>query len=399
MNETISKLNHYLEEQAEILKKGVIERAKKKRSTKVLPEDEHVLDEIAEKRRIIRLLSTPKENWDKYAEVYVDFDILERILNDSPLKIREQLHVIFTMFERNLATPILLEGVSGFDGPAIENYEFKTMSKEEARNLIYSPEYARLATTDDDKLTKEEKMKYQELKEFMGSHPLDISNVCELHRNIFEHYFQKKNSFDYEDVKVIIYVLESFGMSKQFCERVKMILDKEVKKREPKEEIVVTRSFHNEIEKNRITEKEYNLLNRELKKYFDLTNMVVVQPLSIEMQIYCVSLMMKMKISESTIIKALKIMNKNNEYLWGEENTIVLFNRIYGRLNYYQDNEELQETVQQLKAFFQEMMICSDDDYVFLKSMMSEELEKAKELVPNTYQYEIEIARGLAKTK
>ena len=51
-----------------------------------------------------------------------------------------------------------------------------------------------------------------------------------------------------------------------------------------------------------------------------------------------------------------------------------------------------------MMTFFQEMLICSDDDYEFWKSMMCEELEKANGIVPNTYEYEIEEARKLNKT-
>jgi hypothetical protein len=125
--------------------------------------------------------------------------------------------------------------------------------------------------------------------------------------------------------------------------------------------------------------------------------MYVEEPLSIEMQIYCVSLMIKMGISDATIKKALIVMNRNNKYLSGNENPIVLFNRLFERLNYYNENEELRESINQLMSFFQEIFICSSEDYEFWKSMIGEELEKALTFVPKTYEYEMEEARNLAK--
>ena len=398
MDSCIQKLIDYLENECKKLKDGVVSRAMKKKSTNILPEDEPIINEIAEMKRVVRLLSTSKEDWDKYAEVYIDFNILENMLSLSPLKVREQLAVMLTMLEKNLATPILGEEAGGFDAPALDNYEFKTMTNQEARDLVMSEEYGRLALASEDELTDEEKAKYAELKEFIDSHPLDLSYIKELHQNISMHYFEKRNTFDYDDVRAIVNVLESFGVSKEFGEKIKVILDKEVKKREPKEEIVIVRDFHKKLDENRITEKEYNLLNRELKKFFDLTNMLPVQPMMIEMQIYCVSLMLRMGIPEETIKKALKAMNRNNKYLSNTENPVVLFSRLYERLSFYQEREELQESVQQMMTFFQEMLICSDDDYEFWKSMMGEELEKANGLVPNTYEYEIEEARKLNKT-
>lgn len=398
MDSCIQKLIGYLENECKKLKDGIVSRAMKKKSTNILPEDEPIINEIAEMKRVVRLLSTSKEDWDKYAEVYIDFNILENMLSLSPLKVREQLAVMLTMLEKNLATPILGEEAGGFDAPALDNYEFKTMTNQEARDLVMSEEYGRLALASEDELTDEEKAKYAELKEFIDSHPLDLSYIKELHQNISMHYFEKRDTFDYDDVRAIVYVLESFGVSKEFGEKIKVILDKEVKKREPKEQIVIVRDFHKKLDENRITEKEYNLLNRELKKFFDLTNMLPVQPMMIEMQIYCVSLMLRMGIPEETIKKALKAMNRNNKYLSNTENPVVLFSRLYERLSFYQEREELQESVQQMMTFFQEMLICSDDDYEFWKSMMGEELEKANGLVPNTYEYEIEEARKLNKT-
>ena len=299
------------------------------------------------------------------------------------------------MLEKNLATPILCDEADGFDAPAIENFEFKTMTKEEARDMIHSMEYGRLSTADPDDLTEDEIAKYMELKQFIDSNPLDLSYLKELHRNVSMHYFEKIDSFDYDDVRAILCVLESFGVPKNMCDSFKYYFEREVKKREPKEEIVIVRDFHKKLDENRITEKEYNLLNRELKKYFDLDDMYMEEPLTIDMQIYCVSLMMKMRISLDTIKKALKVMNRNNKNLSDSVNPIVLFNRLYGRLNYYSENEELVEAISQIMNFFQEIFICSNDDYEFWKSMIGEELEKALTFVPNTYEYEIEEAKKL----
>ena len=104
-----------------------------------------------------------------------------------------------------------------------------------------------------------------------------------------------------------------------------------------------------------------------------------------------------MGISDATIKKALIVMNRNNKYLSSNENPIVLFNRLFGRLNYYSENEELCESVKQLMEFFQEIFICSNEDYEFWKSMIAEELDKALSFVPKTYEYEIEEGRNLAK--
>lgn len=395
MSSAVVKFIDYLNQSIEDLKQDLVKEAKLTKDRGIIAKKKDVIASIGERSRIVRLLSTPKDEWDKLAEVFIDFNILSDFLIMSPLKTREQLQVILYMLEKNLATPILCDEVDGFDAPAIENFEFKTMTKEEARDMIHSMEYGRLSTADPDDLTEDEIAKYMELKQFIDSNPLDLSYLKELHRNISMHYFEKIDSFDYDDVRATLCVLESFGVPKDMCDSFKYYFDREVKKREPKEEVVIVRDFHKKLDENRITEKEYNLLNRELKKYFDLDDMYMEEPLTIDMQIYCVSLMMKMRISLDTIKKALKVMNRNNKNLSDSVNPIVLFNRLYGRLNYYSENEELVKAVSQIMNFFQEIFICSNDDYEFWKSMIGEELEKALTLIPNTYEYEIEEAKKL----
>lgn len=395
MSSAVVKFIDYLNQSIEDIKQDLVKEAKLTRDRGIIAKKKDVIASIGERSRIVRLLSTPKDEWDKLAEVFIDFNILSDFLIMSPLKTREQLQVILYMLEKNLATPILCDEADGFDAPAIENFEFKTMTKEEARDMIHSMEYGRLSTADPDDLTEDEIAKYMELKQFIDSNPLDLSYLKELHRNVSMHYFEKIDSFDYDDVRAILCVLESFGVPKNMCDSFKYYFEREVKKREPKEEIVIVRDFHKKLDENRITEKEYNLLNRELKKYFDLDDMYMEEPLTIDMQIYCVSLMMKMRIPLDTIKKALKVMNRNNKNLSDSVNPIVLFNRLYGRLNYYSENEELVEAISQIMNFFQEIFICSNDDYEFWKSMIGEELEKALTFVPNTYEYEIEEAKKL----
>ena len=296
MSSAVVKFIDYLNQSIEDIKQDLVKEAKLTRDRGIIAKKKDVIASIGERSRIVRLLSTPKDEWDKLAEVFIDFNILSDFLIMSPLKTREQLQVILYMLEKNLATPILCDEADGFDAPAIENFEFKTMTKEEARDMIHSMEYGRLSTADPDDLTEDEIAKYMELKQFIDSNPLDLSYLKELHRNISMHYFEKFDSFDYDDVRAILCVLESFGVPKNMCDSFKYYFEREVKKREPKEEIVIVRDFHKKLDENRITEKEYNLLNRELKKYFDLDDMYMEEPLTIDMQIYCVSLMMKMRI-------------------------------------------------------------------------------------------------------
>lgn len=225
MSSAVVKFIDYLNQAIEDIKQDLVKEAKLTRDRGIIAKKKDVIASIGERSRIVRLLSTPKDEWDKLVEVFIDFNILSDFLIMSPLKTREQLQVILYMLEKNLATPILCDETDGFDAPAIDNYEFKMMTKEEARDMIHSMEYGRLSTADPDDLTEEEIAKYMELKQFIDSNPLDLSYLKELHRNISMHYFEKIDGFDNDDVRAILCVLESFGVPKDMCDSFKYYFD------------------------------------------------------------------------------------------------------------------------------------------------------------------------------
>lgn len=415
MSETVNKFLNYLQERHNEILKSVMSSAVRSAFTdesSIVVENtgysnfkdiyirntyDDEVNEMAEIKRFIRLLSTPKEEWDKSLEVFIDFDKLEIILRNSTLRIKEQVDIIMTMLERNLATSISSNVNLGFDMKAIENYEFKTMSKNEASEMIYSGEYVSLGNLGIENIPEDKKAKFQELFDFIENHPVSIDSIKELHKLIFEHYFNKVDSFDYKDIDVIIMILKEFKISDEYANLIRNVFVKGIKKREQAKEVFVTGEFQRRVEENRISEKEYNLLNRELRKYFDLDNMIAREPLDLEKQIYCVSLMMRMRIDNKVIKQALKIMNRDYKYLSGQSNSIALFCQLYDKLSYYEEIDGVEDAIKQIQEFMQEIFICNDEDYVFWRSVIGEELSKVNELIPDIYEYEIEEAKKLVK--
>ncbi len=403
MDSVIEKFLLFLNGKCDLIMNDIVSRALRKGATNYLPEDEYLINEVSEMKRVVRLLSVPKSDWNKYVEVYIDFNLLEEMLKSSHLKLRDQIHVIMAMFEKNIATGVLEHELNGFNAPAIEEYSFKTMSKEEARDMIHSQKYRTMISKDEKELTDLQKAQLDEILEFIDSNPLDISHVVEKHRMLSGAYFEKRDTFNYNDVNTIIEILKSFGISEEMALNIKNFFDKEVQKRESRQvvrqiKIVVPESKKSQVDvglATREVKKHYHLLNQELGKYFDMKTMEPVRSLNIDEQIYCVGIMLKIGITEIEIKKVLKAMNKDNELFSKEVNPIVLYSRLYERMTYYGvDNPLLAESIKQLYFYYQETMICNDDDYVFWKSAIGEEMEKVQGMIPNTYEYEINKAKG-----
>lgn len=393
MNKTLVKFTNYLDNSANELKRNIQMRVNQVGEDNLDALDKLTIDKYNERVNMSRMLKVPRESWEMYGELFIDFKILSELMIAGGLKGKEVFTVVFHLLEKNLGAHVLDASVRFFDIKKIAKYNFsgyKHLNQKVIVEMVRSEEYGRLVSAPEGTLTQEEKEKLEEFERFTKENPEDATGVVEKHILLHEHYYNKLDSFDYEDIDVICAILRDFGLNEEFVVTIKNLLSQKVEKRNKKKMFTVVEKAPVKVEDNRISSKEYNLLNRELKKYFDLTNMVVVQPLNMELQIYVVTLMLKMQVSELTIKKALKIMNKE---LLFEDNSVSMFVCIYNKLRYYECIPSVKEAVDNIMSYLQEMFIVNDEDYTFYKEMIEEELSRISGEIPNTYEYEIEEAK------
>lgn len=400
MDKIVDIFIKYLEKSSVDIENEILERASKRIIRSLTDEDTRDIQRITERKNAIRLLKVPKEEWPLHGEVFIQFEYISEMLEKAPLNARGKFSIILRLLEKNLSTNIVSEDARCFDIQGIDEYNFSYMTREQFLEFVRTDEYGKLKSKEESELTEHERKMLDEFETFSDLYPLDIAPVIEKHKLIKEHYFDKKDSFDIEDIEIFLEAIKSFGVDDSLITMFRQILLKDISKREVKNsEVVPNILVKPTIVEDRISQKEYNLLNRELKRYFDLTDMICVKPLLVDEQIYCVSLMIKMGISDIEIKKALKVMNKNNVHFSNEENPLVVFSRLYSRMNYYKDNDLLQDAIRQIMELFKEVFICNDEDYLVIRELIGEELNQTLQLIPNTYEYEIEEAKKIAKSK
>lgn len=401
MDKTIDIFIKYLEKSSKDIENEILKRASKRIIRSLTDEDNRDIQRITERQNAIRILKVPKEEWPLHGEVFIQFEYISEMFEKSPLNARGKLAVILRFLEKNLSTNIVSEDARCFDIQGIDEYKFSYMTREQFLEFVRTDEYGRLKSKEESELTEHERNMLEEFEKFSDLYPLDIAPIIEKHRLIKQHYFDKVDSFDSEDVEIFLGVLRELGIYDSLIEMFRQILFKEISKREINkvEDVVIKGKVEVTQIQDRISQKEYNLLNRELKRYFDLTDMTCIKPLLIDEQIYCVSLLLKMGFNDIEIRKILKIMNKNNIYLSSEQDPIVLFTMLYERMAYYKDNLELQSSIKQIMDLFKEVFICNDEDYLVIKELIGEELKQTLQFIPSTYEYEIEEAKKIAKNK
>lgn len=393
MNKTLIKFTNYLDSSALELKYAIQKRVNQVGEDNLDALDKINIDKYNERVNMSRMLKVPRESWEMYGELFIEFKLLSDLMIAGGLKGKEVFTVVFHLLEKNLGAHVLDASVRFFDIKKIAKYDFsgyKHLNQKVIVEMVRSEEYGRLVSAPEGTLSQEEQEKLDEFERFTKENPEDATGVVDKHVLLQEHYFDKIDNFDYDDIDIICGILKDFGLYEEFINVIKNLLIQKVDKRNKKELFTIVEKAPVMIASKRISSKEYNLINRELKKYFDLTNMVVIQPLNLELQIYVVGLMLKMQVSELTIKKALKIMNRELVF---EDNAVTKFIGIYDKLRYYESIPSIKEAVDNIMSYLQEMFIVNDEDYMFYKEMIDEELSKIYDEIPNTYEYEIEEAK------
>ena len=391
MDRNLQTFINFLDKSIVDIEKEIITRASKRVVKELLPEDEKDLLKITERKNMRRLLSVPKEEWDLHGEIYIQFDYLSDMLEESPLNARGMFSILVRLLEKNLSTNITHQDARCFDIQQIDSYEFKYMTRDEFLEFVRTDEYGRLKNKEEAELTEDEKKRLEEFNTYSDLYPLDIAPVINSHKLIKEHYFDKLDSFTMEDIEIFLEQLRSFKLSNNLIEIFRNLLTREVEKRQKKEVVASVVEVKTVVEtKPTMSRKQYNLIERELRKYFDLTTMEVVGPLTLDLQIYCVGLMLKLGISEDKIREILKIMNKDG---YSYDNPISMFVALQEKLEYYKDVEGVSEAIKTMVGVMTEITFGTDVDYEEWKEFLSSELASTLKLIPKTYDYEIEKAK------
>jgi len=393
MDSVVVTFLKYLEDSSKRIENEIILRATKVGRKELTNEDERDLLRISERKNLSRILQVPKEQWDLHGEIFIQFDYLSEMLEESPLNIRGKFAILQRLLEKNLATNIIHQDARCFDIQKIDDYEFTYMTRDQFLDFVRTDEYGRLKNKDEAELTEHEKNMLDEFNRYSDANPLDVAPVIENHKLISAHYFEKRDSFNEEDVEIFLGAVKSFGLSDNLIEMFRNLLMREVSKRQKREEeskIVVSTEVKTVVQEPTISRKEYNLIERELRQYFDLRTMQVVVPLNLDLQIYCVGLLIKLGFSDDKIRNILRIMNKNG-YCY--DNPITMFVALQEKLEYYKDVEGIKEAIETMLGAMQEIMIVTGKEYEEWKEFIGSEMDEALKLIPKTYDYELDKAR------
>lgn len=394
MNKAIIKFINYLQDESEKLQKEVYIRTSNFKKA-YIPFIEHALLKKSANDNIIRLLSLPKDKWPLYNEIFNDFKELSQILESAPLSMNEKTTILFTFFERNIASHVLETNAQAFDQKAIKNYKFKTMTSEEVIKIMRSEKYSYLISTPDEELNEEDLITKKDINDFVNKNIIDVSDIIKNNRSINDHYLSIKESYTEKNIKEIIKTLQNMKVVEGIIEAIQIVLTKKLSKRQNSQK---TNSFDNlkpqkdkESSRKYLSDKEYKQLKKELALYYNLYNSKIHYSLSYSEMIYCVSLLVKLGESKDTINQFVM----NAEKICIAEHPITKYFQYYDKLKYYSKDTSSTERLNEIDEYFKEIFICSDEDYVFWKNNIATILNYEVKHLPFSSEYEIELSKKL----
>ncbi len=173
---------------------------------------------------LIKMLTLDRASWKNSSGLFIEFPLLCEFLEDSELNSLEIKHVVFYLIEKNIVSGVTNSGTKCFDPNKIVDYDFKYFTKDEVIDYITSETYQKLFSESLENLSETEKNKREEFLDFCEKSSIDLTNLQALYRKIKTHYFEKIDSYNENDVDIIVKSLAELGVNKQICMNIKLIL-------------------------------------------------------------------------------------------------------------------------------------------------------------------------------
>ena len=144
MNKTLVKFTNYLDNSANELKRNIQMRVNQVGEDNLDALDKLTIDKYNERVNMSRMLKVPRESWEMYGELFIDFKILSELMIAGGLKGKEIFTVVFHLLEKNLGAHVLDASVRFFDIKKIAKYNFsgyKHLNQKVIVEMVRSEEY------------------------------------------------------------------------------------------------------------------------------------------------------------------------------------------------------------------------------------------------------------------
>lgn len=328
---------------------------------------------IIQMQDMVNHLLCKEKNNNELIQLFTDFEILSDYLMMSDLSQSEMFYIIITAIYANSSLPVFTK----IKDEETYNAIYKNTKKKLEKRLSRAQKKGQIATS------------INIIKKLKGLDKIrDVHNSCNI---VMQHYFEKQDCYDYQDVDILMKALADLKIANEVLKKVRRVLVKPLKQSKATEEIKEI-SFSREQNSNLLADKEYKKLKKELSTYFDFQNEKVIRKLTQQEINHCLDIFVKLGEFDK-MISFLSFVDDTLER--GQvKNPIAYYVIIYNKLKYYEEKLGIQERLKNIEDCLKEMFICTNEDYIFWKNQVETELNDIIQLLPTNYEYEIDQAKN-----
>lgn len=152
-----------------------------------------------------------------HMELFYHFKELSKYIESADLTYQEKFDIVMFILERNIKCLAKVQQTTGINNAELKKFKFPGISSKEIDTLVSSGEISRIINGTDEELTDNEIKIRDAVLNNMEQYSTDIEDTMKQHTNIKEHYFDKEETFDTEDINIIVDSLKKLAISDKIC--------------------------------------------------------------------------------------------------------------------------------------------------------------------------------------
>ncbi len=356
----------------------------------------NAIDTIRSIDTVTKTIRSSCEQWIKNNFLFDDFKTFTTVIGNSTLSKNEQFYIVMDIIYKNLKLDlekyITNKNVEFY---SVDASQILGINENEFIDIFNNDKCNYLLNTDSSKLTeleKKQKLILMNLKEIKQNecNDFNIYDTVHTYNDIKTNYFDKLDAngnlqdFNNDSYNIVISSLKKLGVNDKILNIAKNKLKKQIK--------YIQQNNVSKNENRGITDAEYTIIRKQIEEFYDIHNCTVAKPLSEEDVLYCASLMLKIDVDIKTI-KALFDRGLNRI-----DDPVKRYEQEKDKLLYYQEKLGIENQVDEINQFYEEILVASDDDKKVWTSMLDGSLKDVEYKLPK-YEYELKKAKEFKKIK
>ncbi len=336
---------------------------------------------------------------EKYGTLYKYYNYISKILQISKLTDYEKLEVL--MYAVKINIDYLTEEV--LDLNILKKLYAPQMDSKKFNQLLESLDINTLLQAKEETLSVKKRLIREKIIEALRAGEKSTRLFKKSHRNIENHYINKIDSYNEQDIQFVIVSLKAIGVDRELQEITASILRKNLRKIDALKSKKIKENRIKPFKKTIVTPKplsktEYDAIYSRIMKMYDIEEHTIVSALTKEEIVYLVSLMFRINIPEKEIRKSIQKINWQGWKAY--DNPIKEFNDYYDKLQKNSHIGEVEIALQNIKEYLSLAFLPeNDNEYVGWKLEIAEELKRVRKILNQDDTYELEEGRKLYRNR